>query len=107
MHPPSAVPQSTCFLEWSLHAAGSLIFMSSVLVFSVATPGMPLNCLTLVVRGACIPVSHGTVAIRYLGSWQATTPRALRRQQAMAHPFGFPFVLELWLEGQVLGLSHI
>ena len=52
---------------------------------------MLLDHLALVARGDCIPGSHGTlsVTIREDSSWQATTPRALHREQTETHPHPF------------------
>ena len=47
-----------------LHEFGVLIFMSGDPSFVDAVQGMPLNCLALEARNACVPGSHGIVTIR-------------------------------------------
>lgn len=44
--------------------SGAPVFMSGAPVFVAATQGLPLDCLTLVVRGNCFPGFYGTVTIR-------------------------------------------
>ena len=44
-----------------LHITGALVFTSGVPVFAAATQGMPLDCLALVPRRACVFAPHRIV----------------------------------------------
>ena len=79
--------------------------------YAQSTEGTLLYCLALVTKGTCVPGSHHSVTIRD-SFWQATTPRALQRQQVETHSQSFceksclP-VLQLQPVGQASDLPHI
>lgn len=75
---------------------------------------MPCDCLDLeAVQGLGVCVILGPIRCNNGGdsSWQATIPRALRRQQTETHPSlpeneAYLLFQELWTEGQASGLAH-
>lgn len=75
---------------------------------------MSRDCLNLeAVQGLGGCVILGPIRCNNGGdsSWQATTPRALRRQQTETHPSlseneAYLLFQELWTEGQASGLAH-
>jgi len=57
-------PEHQCLLGGgALHVSGALVFISIALFSAAAHPGMPLDHLALVGRGAFIPGSHRTLPI--------------------------------------------
>ena len=95
-----------------LHIPGALVFTSSPLVFAAAALGMPLDCLALVARWACVPGSHKTVTIREIVVGRLTPPkhctdRRLKRILSFFVKEGYLLVPELLPEWQASGLAHI
>ena len=43
--------------------SGTSVLMSGALVFTAAAEGIPLDCLALMAKGACVPQSYKTVTI--------------------------------------------
>ena len=71
---PLLHPDHQCLLKKSLYVAGALVFTSGVPVLQLQSKGYPLDCLALVVKGACIVESHGTVAIRKMTLGRLPSP---------------------------------
>ena len=84
--------------------SGAPVFISGALVYVAAAQEIPLKCLALVARGACVPGSHGTVAIgetvpRRLPSLGYCTHSRLKQTPSLSLKEAYLFVLEFWLCG--------